>query len=471
MKQIYEPHGATICLLGAQSVSDAKYRPLTYIYECNVDEGLLIYNILTRELLLLNKDEIKLWNENIDVDNKITQELIKKWFFVPVENDDAKLRRQVRELLSAIVYTNVSAPTKVFTILPTTDCNARCFYCFELGRSRKFMSQKTAKDVADYIFKTSKGAESIKLRWFGGEPLYNIDAIDIICSELKKHNVSYTSEIISNGYLFNDENVSKAVSTWNTKSVQITLDGTEEIYNKCKSFIYHDGRSAFKVVTDNIGRLLNADILVKVRMNMDSHNESDLYNLTDYLLNRFGKYKKFFAYVHLLFEDSGKVQMERNDMERHMMIQKFFKFEDYLKDCQPNFPKRTVKSLIQYHQCMADDCATTTIMPDGELGKCEHYSDTDFWGSIYSDKIDRSVIEDFRRAKYLGEQCDKCRLYPLCYQLIRCAQTIPDRCDEVDKMLHYRNVERAIRETYRIYIQNNKIIGGSKDEIEIQNDC
>ena len=120
---------------------------------------------------------------------------------------------------------------------------------------------------------------------------------------------------------------------------------------------------------------------------------------------------------------------------------------------------------------MADDCATTTIMPDGELGKCEHYSDTDFWGSIYSDKIDRSVIEDFRRAKYLGEHCDKCRLYPLCYQLIRCAQTIPDRCDEVDKMLHYRNVERAIRETYRIYIQNNKIIGGSKDEIEIQNDC
>ena len=467
MKQIYEPHGATICLLGPQKVSERIYRPLTYIFKCIVEDGMLVYNVLTRELLLLNKEEIDYLDKTDNIDNQITRDLINKWFLVPLENNDAKLRRQVRGLLTSVVYSNISAPIKVFTILPTTDCNARCFYCFELGRSRKFMNEKTANDVADYIINASKGNSDINLRWFGGEPLYNAKIIDIICRKLKNCNVSYTSEIISNGYLFDDENVFKAASLWNTKSVQITLDGTEDIYNKCKAYIYRDGKSAFKIVTDNIERLLKADILVKIRMNMDNHNEKDLYHLADLLFKRFGKYKKFFAYVHLLFEDSGKVQMERNDIERHNMIQKFFDFEDYLKDHQSNFPKKTVKALIQYHQCMADDCATVTIMPDGELGKCEHYSDSDFWGSIYSDKIDQGALDEFKRFKYLGEECDKCILYPLCYQLIRCPQTIPDRCDEIDKKLHYRNIERTIRETYRIYKENKEGLTDCCEAIEM----
>ena len=80
------------------------------------------------------------------------------------------------------------------------------------------MNEKTANDVADYIINASKGNSDIKLRWFGGEPLYNAKIIDIICRKLKNCNVSYTSEIISNGYLFDDENVFKAASLWNTKS-------------------------------------------------------------------------------------------------------------------------------------------------------------------------------------------------------------------------------------------------------------
>ena len=38
-----------------------------------------------------------------------------------------------------------------YTIFPTTDCNARCFYCFELDRSRIPMSVETARKVVRYI--------------------------------------------------------------------------------------------------------------------------------------------------------------------------------------------------------------------------------------------------------------------------------------------------------------------------------
>lgn len=472
MKQIYEPHGATISLMGNQKVKDnAILRPFKYLYTYNIDDGKLVYNFLTGELLLLNADEYDdAFNANSNSKSEFIQQLASKWFLVPKDHNDVKFVNQVRNFLKTVVYNNTDAPMRIFTILPTTDCNARCFYCFELGRSRKDMDAKTAHDVADYILRASRGTK-VRLRWFGGEPLYNTEAIDIICEDLKKSGTKYTAEVISNGYLFDDKNVKKATELWNVTDIQITLDGTEEIYNRCKAFIYRDGRSAFKVVTDNIERILKAGIIVKVRMNMDAHNEEDLYKLTDYLHERFGEYENFFFYVHLLFEDSGKVQMERTDVERHMMIQQFFAFEDYLRSKQKYFPVRTVKKLIQYHQCMADNPTSTSIMPDGNLGKCEHYSDTDFWGSIYNDKIDQSVIEDFQRVKYLGELCDNCNIYPVCMQLIRCAQTISDRCDEVDKKLLYRNVDRCIRDTYKAYLENNSASDSDEDASKMQINC
>ncbi len=455
MKFVYEPLGATLNLIGEQKISNNIYRPFQYVYDYVIDDGHLLYNVLTRELLLLSEDEIKKFHDEIDLNDKICKYLIKHWFLVPVEHDDAKLSKQTREFLRTVVYSNTNAPIRQFTILPTTDCNARCFYCFELGRSRKDMTEETAIDVANYILKASCG-QKFRIRWFGGEPLCNVKAIDVITNILHQNGAEFTCNFTSNGYLFDDENVKKAVELWNTTDVQVTLDGTEEIYNRCKAFIYNDGRSSFKVVTDNIERLLKAGLVVKVRMNMDSHNEKDLYKLTDYLLERFGAYNKFYAYVHLLFEDSSKVQSNRNDEERHQMIRSFFAFEDYLKDKQKNFPTRRVNKLIQYRQCMADDPTSTSIMPNGELGKCEHYSDTDFWGSIYSNKINYDVIEDFRRIKYMGKHCDDCVLYPMCIQLLRCAQTIPNRCDDVDKMLHFRNIERAILATYKDFLKESK---------------
>ncbi len=471
MKQIYKPNDATSKLLGKQNVANyTVLRPLTYIYEYDIDDGKLLYNFLTGELLLLNDEEYDIFTSKLNSSDEFGKILAEKWFAVPVDHNDAELSRQVKTFLSTVVYNNVDAPMRIFTVLPTTDCNARCFYCFELGRSRKDMDAKTAHDVADYILRASRGIK-VRLRWFGGEPLYNAEAIDIICERLKNAGTEYSSEVISNGYLFDDVNVKKATELWNVTDIQITLDGTEEIYNRCKAFIYRDGRSAFKIVTDNIERILKKGIIVKVRMNMDAHNEEDLYRLTDYLHERFGKYKNFFYYVHLLFEDTGKVQMERTDIERHMMIQKFFTFEDYLRNKQSYFPIRTVKMLMQYHQCMADDMTTTTIMPDGNLGKCEHYSDTDFWGSIYNDNIDFDVIKDFRRIKYLGKQCDNCTLYPMCMQLIRCANTIPNRCDEIDKQLFYRKINRAIHDTYKVYLQNDSSSGSDEEISTTQLNC
>jgi hypothetical protein len=122
------------------------------------------------------------------------------------------------------------------------------------------MSLETADAAADFIRRRSKG-QPVRIEWFGGEPLYNLPVIDRICERLDESGVDFFSIIITNGYLFDDAMVQKAVKLWKLKAAQITLDGTEAVYNRTKAFIY-PGVNAYQTVKANIGRLLDAGINV-----------------------------------------------------------------------------------------------------------------------------------------------------------------------------------------------------------------
>ena len=92
------------------------------------------------------------------------------------------------------------------------------------------MDRETADRVISYI-KEHCGGQQVKLSWFGGEPLVNHKVIDQICNGLRNDGIPYESRMISNAYLFDDTIVAKAADLWNLKNIQITLDGTEVVYN------------------------------------------------------------------------------------------------------------------------------------------------------------------------------------------------------------------------------------------------
>lgn len=448
MTQIIEPLNTIVKLITEQKfIQNQSYRKIVYLKESKTEDGYLIFNFLTREMLLLTEDEHAQFSSGRYSVKKLKEDLIKKWFLVPEDYNEFNIANQVKMLLRSMA-TSAVLPIRHYTILPTTDCNARCFYCFELERTHTHMTAQTAEDVAAFIIKKSQGVR-VKINWFGGEPLCNTKAIDIISAILRENNIDFVSSFTSNGYLFNEKNVTKAKELWNMKDVQITLDGTEEIYNRVKAYIYKNGKSPFKVVCDNIERLLEEGFVVKIRLNMDDHNEDDLYKLVDYLYQRYSKYKELFVYSHLLFEDSTEHQKSRSTIERQMMQQKYLIFNAYLRQKYP-VKSRGVKYLLQFTQCQADDNGSTIILPDGHLGKCEHYSDTDFWGSIYSDEVDEDVLNDFRRIRYLGEQCNKCFLFPACISLMRCPQTT-DHCDEYDMKDKEEFISLCMRNSYDDY--------------------
>jgi len=57
-----------------------------------------------------------------------------------------------------------------YTILPTTGCNARCYYCFEHGSKVMTMTRETAGEVVRFITEHCGPKKTVAIMWFGGEP-------------------------------------------------------------------------------------------------------------------------------------------------------------------------------------------------------------------------------------------------------------------------------------------------------------
>ena len=115
-------------IVGRQKrVDGERYRLMTYVVQQPVTDGLLLYNTLTCSMVLLQPDEA--------ADLTAQRELIDRWFLVPEDHDDRKLCRQVRQMVALLKPAAKTISTCI--ILPTTGCNARCFYCCYLRTEEK----------------------------------------------------------------------------------------------------------------------------------------------------------------------------------------------------------------------------------------------------------------------------------------------------------------------------------------------
>ena len=220
------------------------YRLNKFVIKADVQDGWMLYNTTTGGVVFIHKAD--------DLCQSIDS-LKDLYFYVPLGFDEVEW---VNKLRASMNSPSKDQSINAFTIFTTMDCNARCFYCYEKGQPRISMTEKIATDVAEFIIKKASN-KPVGLRWFGGEPLVNANVIDIICNALINNGIRFKSSMISNGLLFRDSIIQKAKDVWKLKRVQITLDGTKEIYQKAKSYKDAVGNE-FERVIDNINKLIEA---------------------------------------------------------------------------------------------------------------------------------------------------------------------------------------------------------------------
>ena len=386
-----------------------------------------LYHTLTGELLEFDLKE--------DVDS-CRSYLISHLFMVPLAMDEHRFVDDTRAILTKLYkkrYIND------FTILTTTDCNARCFYCYEKGRKRISMSEETANDVASYISNVSDD-QKVRITWFGGEPLYNISAIRTICRKLKDNGISFSSRIVTNGLYLKEDVIREAVSEWNIERVQITLDGTRDTYRRIKAYI-DQVSDPFETVLNNIECCLVSGIRVSIRLNMTADNADDILLLCEQLSDRFKDKGKINVYTASVKD--FKNGHDESDPDKEIVLdEKIRKAEEILENAGL-LSAYNLKKPFRINRCMADSDNSEVILPDGNIGKCEHFSETEIIGNIHQREKDAELIEAWKQKEEPLKLCADCPLYPGCIKLKKCEWTIFG-CSQEERDRKIRRIENSI---------------------------
>lgn len=379
-----------------------------------IDDGTLLYNNLTKELVWISSTV-----ESISDSDFI--ELCKFWFFVPNLMDEMQLSRQVTAFLQDVY---AAQGPKYYTILPTTKCNANCFYCFEKKGPQKTMSPDIVQKVIAFIIRNCTSNPRCTFRWFGGEPLLESHTIDYICSQLQNCNtpITYSSEIVTNGLLFTPDMIEHSINLWHLKSIQITLDGCETTYNTTKAYNKSISTNAFHTVVNNIIAISRSKLFLTIRINVDNHNIQEIQTLLVLLADAIESKNRIYIDIRPLFEKDGYQPIERNESERDSLLLSISKLQDNAISLGFN-RNLFLEKHCHVFSCTADNPNGIVIMPDGGLYRCEHYIGSSPVGSV--DNPDSSMSAQlWNEPAPEYSSCKLCPLYPSCHRLAKCNEQI-----------------------------------------------
>ena len=439
-------------LLGQQKrpPQETRIHKSQFVYSLYAEGRYLLFHTLTKQLIAVAPHWIGYFLDDRLFPSSVLEEetlskLYQNYFFVPEDMQEGQLYLEIKDIL--VLKEELPRGITQYVILPTTVCNARCFYCFEQGMRYQNMSPETEEDTLHFILRHKPvDSKKIHIHWFGGEPMCAAKTIDRICSGLKAAGVEYVAEMTSNGSLFTEELIQKARDDWNLVDIQITLDGMAEEYSRRKRYI-SSVKDPFGTVIRNIHLLTNAGINVTVRLNVDENNISDIYRVIDYLKEEFSEEerKQLKVYAHSLFGEMGDgMNACPVDAGTEALEARVLEINDYiLRQELMKFDLGTLFSL-KSHYCMvtAPEC-NVLIDSSGQLFACDAMPDYMRYGTVKTD-IDPEAWDRVTAPCGIDGNCQQCVFLPRCTEFSRCPSRIAyDSCFRLEKMKLDRELLRA----------------------------
>jgi len=420
---IVEPKQHVDRLWGKQRIrEDQTYRLMRYVLRVDHDGKVLLHNVVTGQLAVLDPEEAAALDKLPAPYAPEMEQLVNSHCLVPADADEhlqvINLQRILRLLMPQDSDENRAITN--YTILPTTACNARCYYCYEHGVSVVTMTAQTADDTVRFIEEHCGPGREVSIRWFGGEPTVAVHRIDQICEGLLLHGIRLTSTMTTNGYLFDEAMVEKARTLWNLKQVMISVDGTEAHYNEIKDYVSAEG-SPYQRVLRNVGLLLNGGVQVNLRMNFDVGNCQDFYDLLKEAEKRYGHHRLLRVYA---FPVKGEYPDRSGEVHHGDLktwgVGKLVELNDAA--CAAGLYRRS-KALpsLHYTNCAAGDPSCMVISPEGNLARCVSIFERE-------DQIVGTVSDGFAADKscslgqHLGDpqECAGCTIFPDCVLIDGC---------------------------------------------------
>lgn len=419
MITIVEPVAYVDRLWGKQRICKGEtYRLMQYVLRLDHEDKVLLHNVVTGQLVILDQEEQKMIDMLPAAYSPEMESLVAKHYLVPEGSDEHQQVKNMRDILRKLDEVQGEKPILHYTILPTTACNARCYYCFEQGIKSTSMTEQTADEVVEFIASHCGKDKTVTITWFGGEPTVAETRIDQICKGLLEKGVKYRSKMTTNGYLFDQEMVAKAKSLWHLYSLQICVDGTETSYNRIKNYVSAKD-NPYQRVMRNIGLLLDQEIGVGLRMNFDLGNYQEFEDVVNDALKRFGKNKFLSVGAHPVIGEYPDCNGEIHHGDDDWFMDAVVEMDDITEKngVGPPLPRLP---FLNGDSCSASTGYSLTIRPDGGISRCaELFGDDQLVGTI-KDGITNKTHDDTWRKTADYEMCQQCVLYPHCLRVANC---------------------------------------------------
>lgn len=381
----------------------------------------IAFNAMTCALAEVNEEFLKILsdidNGNYD-DTKYAQELISNMkhggYILDDEIDELEKIQFFRN------YEKYNDSSLALTIAPTLECNFKCVYCYETPK--KGVMSDAIQDLLVKMIKrkVDKGIDELAITWYGGEPMmakktiYNLSKrILAICNE---KGVKFGAFIITNASLINDEDVEK-LKQYHVTGAQITIDGPPEVHDSRR--INKSGKSSFDTLVKNVNALLNNDISVIVRINVDKKNIASIEELLDILRQKVDKYSELkidFGQVSPFTEACKSIEGNCFDNEQYADVL----LPMYGKVMQRGFTmnKMAVYPKIRLNYCCSDYLTSYVVDFEGNLYKC--WNDVgnveSRCGTLENEDIDFSNgnIKWINHNPLKYKKCRDCNILPIC---------------------------------------------------------
>lgn len=364
-------------------------------FKLPLDLGRKIKNILENDISRLEQLNVAFWNK-----------LATKGFIVNDDTDELNIIRQrYDEAIECKDY--------MLVVLPTLDCNFKCWYCIQnhLPSKMSFETLEKVKAHIDYMIREEQ-ITSLQLEWFGGEPfMYFEEIVKPLCQyakqRCKESQIPFYSSATTNGYYLTPEKYKDLVDL-DFKCFQITLDGSKDFHDKVK---YQEGCvSTFQHVLKNVDGILNYSehINILLRINYTQANlNSIIVQQIDEIVSGANRMR-----ITIL---PKKVWQEKRDLKMYKKIEDLMLLFE-----KSNYEVTKLDVVLNYIPCYANRKYYNGINYNGNIVKCTASDDlftNEPPGKLNEDGTitwREGFIENYYKKRFENPTCLNCKYLPIC---------------------------------------------------------
>ncbi|MDP9145829.1 MAG: radical SAM protein, partial [Actinomycetota bacterium] len=207
-------------------------------------------------------------------------------------------------------------PLTTLVLNVTSKCNLSCTYCYEYGEDKivaegskpRFMTEQTARESVDFMFREAGDSTAVNLTFFGGETLLNFkvlrSALQYARERAAAAGKTVNPSLTTNATLLKSEIIDWIVAEG--VGVTVSMDGNREQQDKFR--VFSNGQGSYDLMIPHVKELIARHTRpVGARVTLTKQN-LDVTGIYRHLFEELGFYEVGFAPVTTSWQRDYAIQ-------------------------------------------------------------------------------------------------------------------------------------------------------------------